>query len=390
MKKPDSTRLWFLAATVIALALPPLVLRAQPDGMAEVRRRVTDMTATEREQFERNSSDYLKLTEEQRAQYRAIHAALEQDREQGQGRLAQALDDYYAWLLTLDVFPRQDLRTTSDPQQRIAKIETVLEDQAQEQLREYQFPRRQFDRVPTLTSDQLQAMMSALERSVSLTQEEYGRLEALSGIERYSEFFRILKNRNVRIDQILDREDTVERLVAALPGQKLPDWAQGEDDTEQRKLHLASVLFWNLFREHQIEIRRVKPSDEELEEFVRNWPPDKGEDLDRLLELEPDRFLQAVQWAYVAHNSKLDFNVVREVISFENWYRRGNGTRPQFNADRPRGPESDDRSRGFDINRPDRRPRGDRNNEGPGEGAFRFRPGPDFRSDEPDPAADAS
>jgi hypothetical protein len=218
-------------------------------------------------------------------------------------------------------------------------------------------------------------MMAVLERSVSYTQDESARLQPLAGIERYLELFRILRDRKLRIDQMLERGDTADKLVAALPGGKLPDWAQGENAAEQRKLYLATVLFWNLNKEHGLEIRRRKPSDEDLQEFVRNWPADKEEELDKLLELEPDRFLQVVQWAYVAQDSdsKLDFNVVRQVVFGDDWWRRGNGSRPQFDGDRQRGPDGDrrgsdddDRNRGFEENRPDRRPRGDR--EGPGDG----------------------
>jgi hypothetical protein len=365
VKKLDSTRIWFIVATVIALAVPPLMLRAEPEGIDQIRTRVATMTQTERERFDRNSGEYLNLTDEQRAQYRAMHAELELDKEQNQGRLGQALDDYYAWLLTLQSFPRQELRTTSDPQERITKISTVLEDQSEEQLRDVPWLRRQFERTPSLSSEQLHEMMTALEKSVSYTQDESDRLQPLSGIERYLEFFRILRDRKLGIDQIMDRGETTDRLVAALPGGKLPDWIQGENAADQRKMFLGMVLFTNLRKEHGLEIRRRNPSDEDLESFVRDWPPDKEEDLDRLLEMEPDRFLQSVQWAYVAHNnSKLDFNVVPQVLWGTDWWQRGNGSRPQFDGERQRGQDGDERNRGFDDHRGDRRPRGDREGAG--------------------------
>lgn len=391
MKKLDSTRIWFIVATLIALAVPPLMLRAEPEGIDQIRTKVATMTQTERERFERNSSDYLKLTEEQRAQYRAMHAELEQDREQNQGRLGQALDDYYAWLLTLQSFPRQELRTTSDPQQRIAKIGTVLEDQSQEQLRDLPWLRRQFERTPALTPDQLREMMAVLEKSVSFTQDESARIQPLSGIERYLEFFKILRDRKLQINQLLDRGDTAERLVTALPGGKLPEWIQGENANDHRRFFLSTVLYSNLRKENDLEIRRRKPSEEDLQTFVQNWPADRQEDLDKLLEQEPDRFRQGVEWAYVAQNSKLDFNVVNQVYFGDEWWKRGNGSRPQFNGDRPRGTDGDERNRGFDENRPDRRPRGDRDGAGeerPADGAARFPFRQENRSSPREPASD--
>lgn len=356
MKKLDSTRIWFIVASAIALAIPPLVLRAGPDGYDQVRTKVATMTQTERNRFERNSQEYLKLTPEQRDHYRAIHAALEQDREQNHGRLTQAMEDYYAWLGTLQTFPREELRTTTDPEQRIAKINTVLEEQSQEQLRDLPHLRRMFERLPSLSPDQLRRAMETLERAVTLNQEQAERLRSRSGIERYLEFFQILRERDLRFDQVLDRADNT-ALAAALPSGKLPDWSNEDDPAQQRRGFLSIVLFWNLMREHQLEIRQRRPGQSDLEAFVRDWPEDRQADLDRLFELEPDQFRQSLERAYAAENLQLDFEVVGEVMFGRDW--RPRGPRSGFGENDQRGPDGRDRG--------DERERG----RGPGDGRGR-------------------
>jgi hypothetical protein len=346
VKKPNSTRVWFVIASVIALAIPPLVLSAGPEGYDAVRTRVATMTQTERNRFERNSQEYLKLTEEQRAHYRAMHAELEQDRQENHGRLTQALDDYYAWLATLQTFPREELRMTTDPQQRITRISNVLEEQSQEQLRDLGYLRRMFERIPSLSSDQLRRAMAALERAVTLNQEQADRLNSRDGIERYLEFFKILRERELRFDQVLDRADNA-ALAAALPSGQLPDWSSAEDPAQQRRGFLSIVLFWNLMKEHQLEIRDRRPGDSDLEAFVKSWPEDRQAELDRLLELEPDQFRQSLERFYAAEHMQLDIDVVGQVMFGRDWP--------------PRGPRD-----GRDRNREDERERGRGPNEGRG------------------------
>lgn len=367
MKKLNSTRVWFVAASAIALAIPPLVLRAGPEGYDAVRTRVATMTQTERNRFERNSQEYLKLSEEQRAHYRAMHAELERDRAENNGRLTQALDDYYAWLATLQTFPREELRTTTDPAQRITRIGTVLEEQSQEQLRDLPFLRRMLERIPSLSSDQLRRAMLALERAVTLNQEQAERLNSRDGIERHLEFFQILRERDLKFDQVLDRADNA-ALAAALPGGKLPDWSGAADPAQERRGFLSFVLYWNLMKEHQLEIRDRRPDDSDIEAFVKSWPEDRQAELDRLLELEPDQFRQSVERFYAAENFQLDFNVVAQVMFGRDWPPRGPRDGRDRNRDdereRGRGPNE---GRGRDDDGRDRRPPPGENGLPPGE-----------------------
>jgi hypothetical protein len=348
------------------LALPPLVLRAQPEGFEELRTRVATMTQTERDRFDRNSGDYLKLTEEQREHYRAMHAQIETDRQQNQGRLGQTLDDYYAWLSTLQSFPRQELRTTSDPGQRVQLVEQVLEDQSQSELRQLPWNKPPpWVRVPDLSSEQLRQLMEVIEGSVALTQEQKQRLDGKSSaIERYLELFKILRERSAKFDELLDRVGE-ERLMAALPQDERPVWTNDDQAAQRRRSFFTQLLFWNLSTEFQLEIKRRKPSEVQLEEFVRNWPADSQSQakLDELLELEPDDFRQQLERAYAAQHLALDWDAVPRVMWGQNLRReRGPGSRPEFDGDRQRGPDDDDRGR----DREGFRPRdGERDRDGP-------------------------
>lgn len=349
------TRIALVVASGIALAVPPLVLRAEPEGFDEVRHRMATMTQTERDRFERNSRDYLNLSEEERSRFRAMHAELERDREENQGRLSGALSDYYAWLSTLENFSRQELRTATDPQERIKTIEAALEEQSQQQLRELPWTRPFLGRFPVLTSEQLAALVEALKRNVSLNQEQARQLNSLRGIEHHLAFFQILRERDQRLEQLLDRAGA-ERLLEILPQENMPNWTGEEDIAQRRRSFLSQLLFWNMFKEYQLEIRRRRPSAEDLQRFVANWPADRRAELDQLLELEPDEFRERLEREYAAQHLDLDWEVVPQVILGpdyrEHWGRgpRRSGSRSQFDGGerRPEGRRGE--------NDPDRRP----------------------------------
>jgi hypothetical protein len=354
VNKTTRNRIGFVVASAVALALPPLLLPAEPDGLEAARKQVAAMTQTERDRFERNSREYLNLSEQERAQYRSMHAELRRDREENQGRLEQALTDYYAWLSTLQSFPRQELRATTDPQQRVEKVAAALEDQSQRQLRELPWTRPLFGRYPPLSPDQLSEMMAVLERGVTLNQEQSSRLQSRSGVERHLEFFRILRERDLRLEQLLERTDEA-KLLAVLPEDDLPDWSGEENIPQRRRSFISQLLFWNLSREYQLEIQRRRPGEADLRAFVQNWPADQQAEFDQLLEQEPDEFRQRLERAYAARHLDLDWEVVPQVVFgrdfLDAWRRgpRGPGSRPQFDGDRR--PEGRGRP-----NDPDRRP----------------------------------
>ncbi|REJ90752.1 MAG: hypothetical protein DWQ34_16760 [Planctomycetota bacterium] len=374
--------MWVIGSIAVALAVPPLLLRAQPEGFDEHLRDVNLMTQAERNGLERRYRDFLALPESEREKYRAMHARLTADAAEGRGRLSRALEDYYAWLATLPQNQREELRQTTDPEQRAALAEQFLEQQRDrdseaemqaimrdENFRRF-FPSSRFGQF-YLKSEELALVMQEVEASVTMTQAQKARLdpaegEPLSGIERYLELFEIVKEQGDQaIVRVIDAAD-VERIIEAVPHERIRNWLNTPSQSSQKLRMLLFYLVANLRMELERERRERRPTDIELEQFVDELKGNDPTQFDELMQLEPEDFRRRVERLYAASQQALDFRVIMEALPPDMWPpppRRGSRRDGQFrNGDRDRrddrdGPRPRDRLR--DRDRPpggDRRP----------------------------------
>ncbi len=318
MKWLNSSRIWWLGSLTAALAAPPLLLRAQPQGFDVRRGRVSAMPQTERDRLTRNFEEYLKLTDDQREHYRRLHAGLQQDQADNGGRCTRAKEDYFAWVSGLPAYQQQELFNTTDPSGRVALVEKFVEEQELRQLEEDQRklgPRigSFFRFTPRLSPAELAAVMAELERGVTLSEDQRRRLaEKPEGIDRYLEFFRIVGvERKLKITDIVN-DAKVERLMDTLP-QRARD-RLNQRPRQERTGALIFTITWNLRAEIETQTRARQPDSDKLQEFVRQWPADQSAELDELMDLSPDDFIQRVREKYAAQNLELDWEHVRRTF----------------------------------------------------------------------------
>jgi len=332
----NSNRWWWLVTIAAAVAAPPLLLRAQPQGFDIKRGKVSAMPQNERDRLTNNFNTYLKLTEDQREHYRRLHQSLQQDQQENGGRYTAARDAYVAWVSSLPAFQQQQLTTATDPTVRINLVAEFLEEQEQRQamdeLRRISPQNRfAFFGTPVLSASELATLMEEVEKGVTLNPEQRQRLDEKSpGIERHLEFFKILGEKKYRINQVID-EARLQRLLDALPErarEKLLNRPTRQDRPPTRQDQVFGMIWTvviNLRKETELQMLARQPDPNKLQEFVKQWPADKSAELDELMDLSPDDFVQHLRERYAAQNLELDFEVVRQTFPPE-WPRpRGPG-----------------------------------------------------------------
>lgn len=320
MRWLNRNRVWWGVSIAAALAAPPLLLRAEPQGFDIKRGRVSAMPQTERDRLARNFEDYQKLNEEQRVHFRRLHDGLQQDREENAGRCSAAMDAYFAWVSSLPAYQQQKLLSTTDPAERITLVAKYVEEQELRQLEEEQRklgPRGgNYFRLPRLSSSELAVVMAELEQGVALSPGQRQRLdEKPDGIERYLEFFKI-----VGVDRKLKITDIINDARAEQILEKLPQRARDRlvrPTRPERTFALIWMITWNLRMEIETQTRARQPDADKLLDFVKQWPEDQSAELDELMDLSPDEFVQRVREKYAAKNLELDFEHIRRTYPAE-------------------------------------------------------------------------
>lgn len=361
VKPAASQRTLLIGAAALAFAVPPLLLRAEPENSDAVRDKVARMSKTERDRLERNSREYLQLSEEQRAQYRQLHAVVSDDAADGRGTYQQAMEDYYAWLAHHQLH-RQELRNATDAAQRIEIIERLIEEQSRDlsSIRN-PFLRYRFRRTPVLSSDELAMVMAVVEEQIDLSAEERQRLQQRQGVVRYLELFRVLRSRRLNLHELIAGWD-IEALLARFPEVRLPEPGM-DDPAGERRRQFVELVIANVLKEFELERSKAAPTEAQLREFVENWPPAEQAELNKLLEMEPAEFRRQLErrW-YAAENRGLDFEALLFVLGSER--RRGSDGRgprgrERFGSSPPREPgenRGDARLRDLPPEGPDSRP----------------------------------
>lgn len=345
--KLDSKRIWLWGSLALALAVPPLLLRAsstEQQRLNEGRTSIKNLTKSGQERLKREFADYVKMDEAERDRYRRLHAALQNDRDRDQGKYQQALDDYYAWLKTIPVQQQEDLKKATDPAERIKVMERVVEEQKERKSDEAAGvdtgARRSFwgPQTPVLTSDELAAVMLVVEQQARLTPSQASEVEPLTGFRKYAKLLSFLARGQGR-SRLTDADE--ERILAAIPTRNVPEWSlpperggpqQGpRNEAELRRNKLFYVLRSALFAECRRESNRHDPTEDNLRAFFQELPPEEQVDL---LELTPVDFDQALRQKNLAATHQLDFRVVLEMFPPPPGVMRGFG---RSGGEGPRG-----------------------------------------------------
>jgi hypothetical protein len=330
MNSSSFTRAWLITSAILAVVIPPLILRAEPAELPQSLLVVSGMNVSERSRLNQMAREYLAMSEAERQQYRDLHASLARDREETGGRNQRTLDAYHAWLSTIPILRREELRQTTDPAQRAGRIAEILEEQRTSELRDLRNPflqRAVEFGVVNLKPDELERIMLALEARVPFDPEQQERLESRTGIERYIEFFRILNERKIPFRELTEKI-TPEQLAEFLPEGRMRPVPPGEDPVQHQRGSLWGMLAFNLRKEFELEVRRRRMDDGDLRRVIDDWDAADQVALDELLELEPDEFRERVESMHAEEQFDLDFTPIAEAMPWRQGDRRPPPPRP--------------------------------------------------------------
>jgi hypothetical protein len=382
-RRAVSTRALLIAAGAAALVAPPLLLRAEPENWTAVKSTVANMSQTERDRLDRNTREYQALSDAERQAYRALHTTLEQDLRTGNGKLASTMSDYHAWLATNQAYDRQALSAETDPADRIAEIQRIVDkrDAAANRSRFF-FSRFLLHDLPELSPSQLTALMTGVEARLPMTVEEQARLldakgQERTGVVRHFTVFTILREHEQTVRQFLEQNDA-ESLIAEAGVGLPPEFDAAPAD--ERRTMIARLIVGNVLREYERAVNRKPASTQDLQKIVDEWSQDPAEQqrLVELLEQEPSNFRHALKEIYAKNSIALDGRVLRDVgadlMGRGPFGGRGRGG-PD---DRERGDRGDGRGplRQFGERMQDRREGGPRPDGGAGPPPGERPPGP--------------
>lgn len=330
-----SQRWLYVFVGALALAGPPLLLRAEPANWSAVQSIVANMPQPERDRLDRNTKDYLAISEDQREQYRRLHAALEDDDANNNGKLTATMEGYYAWLGSNPAYDRQTLRKSTGPDQRIAEVQRIVK-QRDEQASNRRSRRSKWwlQDAHELAPEQLSTLMAKLENRVPMNAEDSKRLRTAdgnekTGVARYFTLFGIMRHHNYKLDQVLEKSN-INEMLEEVPGLTMPPgFAAAPEDVRRRQF--LGMIVGNVLKEYESEVRSKSPSTEDLQRLVANWQGDPKE-LDRILEEEPSDFRSELEREFAKQSNSLDMRDLMEVLP-----PRGSGWWPRFGMNGGRG-----------------------------------------------------
>lgn len=317
-----SAALIIAGLTLPAVAVPLLLGAAGRDedpAYEANRRKIESMSRERRNRLQRNYEQFLALSESDRDKFRELHRAVEDDARQG-GNLRAVLERYNGWLKTLLPFQREELRK-QDPAARMTLISQYMEEQRHERwvrslperhqyalLRERNDPekrkdlelrfRREQERTQSgrasvvpgsmttywgsssqrdlkLCRDDFEAVMSAVESSVKLPEEDLQKLKSATKAQRYLlVLLRAVKQPSGQPesrDQLNWPDDALlDQTIAKISRDSVRERIELEEQPEGRRLLMARLIVRRFLSEWW---EQNAPDEEELREFFENLDP---------------------------------------------------------------------------------------------------------------------
>jgi hypothetical protein len=280
-------RRFFLAlgtVAAIAVAVMPLLFAVEDPQLQLNRQRIGAMTPAERERLERNFDRFTKLSEAEREYFREFHAALAEDRTQGQGRMNAALATFLDWLASLPPYERDLLQHEQDPSAKIALIREALQTQREVRL-ESRLEQRIEERLgplPLLKPRDLEAVTAVLADETAWPSIAPEELEGYQGLRRTLKLFELLGRRNVKLlDSLMNRRirDVLEAISDAPTRDMLESDAEGQAAPwPLRRRKIVFTLWKNLELSLDREARRSPVTDETLMQFFAKLPREEQEE----------------------------------------------------------------------------------------------------------------
>lgn len=196
-------KIWLATTLLLAVLIAPFLARGdQSDRQLKERhaQQLARLSDSQRNRLLQNEAQYLAASTTARDALRNFHIAIEKDRRQG-GELTAVMSAYDAWIRTIKRSQREQLASTSDPQERIALMKEIVRSQQEWVARRGLSSfgpggdRPHFGAPPLLNEKASRAVMDALREAanVRLKPEQQAELEKLSGLKRDFRLLQILK-----------------------------------------------------------------------------------------------------------------------------------------------------------------------------------------------------
>jgi hypothetical protein len=308
-----------LAVAAIAVAVMPLLFAAEDPQLQLHRQRIAAMTRAERERLERNFDRFTKLSEAERERYRAFHAALAEDRTQGQGRLDAALETFLDWLASLPPYERDLLQREQDPAAKIALLREALQNQREVRL-ETRLEQRIEERLgplPLLKQRDLEAVTAVLADASAWPAIAPEELEGYDGLRRTLKLFELLGRRNLKLmDALTNRR--MRDLLEAISDEPTRDMLQTDAEGQAAAWHvrrrkIVLTLWKNLELALDREARRSPVTDQTLMTFFAGLPREEQEEF---LELPAADFRRDLTRRYIESESlhRIEMRFVRRFL----------------------------------------------------------------------------
>ena len=328
---------------VLTIAALPLLLGAGELGRQEYevrRKRIAEMTASERKRLQHKTKIFGKLSEKDRQRYVALDRELEKD-----PKLRRILKANQQWLRTISPWQQDELRKESLPDKRVALVRKIKRQQAEKRQQEQKRrsrPRwssrftRQKGRMPMLDSADLAAVMKVVEENLPTPPETLD--DPLTSAQRH---LRVLTaavkqqagpERPGRVQW--PENDLSEKMIAAISDERKQNRFRGMNDPKRRRRMLARVVVMSVFAEWR-DVEQREPTREELEKFFRELDENQR---DRITSIAYNRQKLALIRMYHRRELIQLQSLLQELFPRQRSFR---SERPRF--ERPNGKSSDDR-----------------------------------------------
>src|SRR5436309_2734094 len=125
---------WLLIGLAIVCWQRSFSVRAD-DDYAQSAARLEKMTADQKDDLRRKKSRFDALSPAEQQKLRELHASIASD--PSSKELLETVKSYNRWLATLDSVERSTLLDIKDPEERIARIKTLMQQQEERRFREF-------------------------------------------------------------------------------------------------------------------------------------------------------------------------------------------------------------------------------------------------------------
>lgn len=331
-----------LIVAVASVVAMPYLLSGEDPVLQQRRHAIAAMSSAERQRLERNLDEFLQMTEQQRDQYRQLHAELADDAANNHGRANEALQTYRDWLQTLSPSDRVELSAEQDSAGRVRKIREIIERRQNEEL-EFRAGEAlsRLGPIPSLKPEDMKRVLAVIGEAIEPEIKNPEELEGFEGLSRTLKMFELMGRQRQKLVRLLD-EERLKAIKDALSNDSDRRMLEYLDDNQPASPQLARIkltvtLIKNLEVAARRELRREPVTPQKLQVAFDALPPS---DQDELLELSASQFRSELRRQHADENGFDRINR-RDV---EQFLRPGADFRPRGRrGPPPRRPRPDDR-----------------------------------------------